>query len=197
MLSLPSLSLQMPPNPSTETIRQKFKENGLYPRRVCKKPLLTGKHMRDRLKFACQFKSLDWRKVIFFCDEKIFRICPADAVRCWRPKGKRFVGKYVEKKTQSNMGLMVWCAINSKGKLCLRRCPQRVNAWAYRSILRGAMRFLKPKGRFVSHQGALCIHFTPFHPQNFRPPFPTRWLPCAQGFVDPPLPPEKEGSTTE
>ena len=40
---------------------------------------------------------------------------------------------------------MVWCAIKADGSICLRRCPPRVNAAAYRGILESAKAFIRPR----------------------------------------------------
>ena len=182
------LAPQMPPNPCAETIRRLFERNGLFPRRVCKKPLLTAKHRKDRVQFARRFKNYAWRK-IRFCVEKIFRQRPGNNVICWRPKGKRFAWKYVEPKTQSNPGVMVWCAINSKGKVCLKKCPPRVNAWAYWSILKKAIRFLKPCCRFGSQTPPIKL-YPSLSLQDKPTTVATRWLPSAQGNDGETVPPE-------
>ena len=59
--------------------------------------------------------------------------------------GKRFDAKYSIPTTGMSLGVMVWCAINGKGELCLKRCPPRVDAVAYQGILQSAMGFIRPK----------------------------------------------------
>jgi hypothetical protein len=109
---------------------------------------LTTKHINNRLLFANKMLGYDFSRVVF-SDEKIWRIRPGGKVRVWRRKGKRFDARYTTKTTQQSVGVMVWCAINSKGEICLRRCPELVNAAAYQSILGTALNFIKGSSRCV------------------------------------------------
>ena len=53
---------------SARTVRQRLLEDGLVSRRAAKKPLLSGKNIRDRLIFCKRYRDWtaeDWDKVIF------------------------------------------------------------------------------------------------------------------------------------
>ena len=39
--------------------------------------------------------------------------------------------------------VMVWAAMDSLGNVCIRRCPPRVDAKAYQTILAGALPFIR------------------------------------------------------
>ena len=125
---------------------------GFVNRKAVKRPFLTRLHIRARSKFAQKFKRWDvakWSKVVF-SDEKLFRTRPGRVVRCWRPKsGNKFSAKYVNQAQQQPESLMVWAAINGKGKLSLRRCPKKVKSADYQDILKSALRFIRPRCLFV------------------------------------------------
>lgn len=66
--------------------------------------------------------------------------------RCWKlVREGRYVAKYTIPSVQKAEGVMVWCAIKADGSICLRRCPPRVNAVAYRDILESAKAFIRPR----------------------------------------------------
>lgn len=111
--------------------------------RAVKKPLLSKVHRSRRRAFAQKFKRFDWNKVIF-SDEKIFRVRPGGTIRCWRRKSEsKYIAKYTVPTVQKAEGLMVWAAMNSKGRIVVRRCPPQVNAKAYQDILATALPFIK------------------------------------------------------
>lgn len=49
---------------------------------------------------------------------------------------------------------MVWAAMKSTGEICLRRCPPRVDAAAYRGILNSAKGFIRGPGWRFQQDGA-------------------------------------------
>lgn len=53
--------------------------------------------------------------------------------------------RYVQPCVQKPESVMVWCAINGKGQLTLKRCPTRMKAKDYTSILASALSFIKPR----------------------------------------------------
>lgn len=122
------------------------------------KPLLSAVNKKKRLKFA---KSLlnytKWHKVIF-SDEKIFTVRPGihpsmypvylyvagGHVRAWIPKTKdKYSAKYTIGTVSHPQKIMVWAAMDAGGRICLRRCPDKVNASEYQKILQSAMSFIR------------------------------------------------------
>ena len=128
--------IEVPFRPGRERIRQILRKAGTKSFRGSRKPLLTSRHIRDRLQFATAHQDFDFNKVVF-SDEKIFRIRPgAVSVRCWRRKGEnRFKAKYTIPTTAKSEGIMVWAAMDSAGKVIVCRCPKKVNAAAYQACI--------------------------------------------------------------
>lgn len=64
----------------------------------------------------------------------------------WVPKtATKFDARFVGLAVQKPQSLMVWAAINGRGQLVLRRCPPKVKAGDYQSILDSALSFIKPR----------------------------------------------------
>lgn len=84
-----------------------------------------------------------------FSDEKIFRMVPGVKCKIWARSRNHLIQDKFLKSHPNRQGLMVWCAINSKGEICLRRCPNKVNSLAYQNILESAMHFIKPRYIFL------------------------------------------------
>lgn len=88
-----------------------------------------------------------WKRVVF-SDEKMWRVRPGGKIRCWKPKNaSKFEAKYSLPSVAKSQGVMIWAAINGKGKVIIRRCPPKVNSAAYQDILATAMKFIR--SRFV------------------------------------------------
>ena len=134
----------MPKKVSAKTVRKILKKHGYGSYVASRKPWLTPRHIRARLAFAKAHLQYSWKKVIF-SDEKIFRMVPGGFVKRWRRKVDKFVAKYTLPSHPNKQGLMVWCAINSTGDLCLRRCPEKVKATGYQGILQSALNFINPQ----------------------------------------------------
>ncbi len=86
----------------------------------------------------------DFSQVVF-SDEKIWRIRPGGRVRVFRRRGDRYNPKYTVKTVSKSVGVMVWCAINGRGDVLVRRCPEKVDAEAYQGILKSALTFIRPR----------------------------------------------------
>ena len=139
---------QRPVKPHRRTIARILASLGFVSRRAIKRPLLTLRHRRLRNEFAKKFLRWDvnkWQKVIF-SDEKIFRCRPGAQIRCWRQvTEKKFLPNYVVPTTQKPQGVMVWAAMNGKGKLVVHRCPPKVKSGDYQAILGQYKRFICPR----------------------------------------------------
>ena len=109
-----------------------------------RKPLLSTINRRKRLLFAKAHRDYHgWDKVIF-SDEKIFKVRPGGHVRCWYKRTEnRFSPKYTMSTVAHAESVMVWAAMDATGAISLRRCPPRVNASAYQTLLETALPFIK------------------------------------------------------
>lgn len=138
----------MPPLPSKMMLWRLLKDQGFQCRRAIFKPILNKVKIQRRRDFANQYTKWTvqkWNKIIF-SDEKIFRCRPGAKVKYWVRKGaNRYLPKYVVKTEQKPQGVMIWAAINSRGQICLKRCPLSVKAQDYCDILTSAMTFIKPR----------------------------------------------------
>jgi hypothetical protein len=121
---------------------------GFISSKMVKKPILNPLKAKKRMSFSRKFlrwSVADWSRVIF-SDEKVFSVRPGGTLRCWRPKtASKFVGRYVQNVVQKAESIMVWAAINGKGKVIVRRCPRKVKAVDYQGILSTALRFISPR----------------------------------------------------
>lgn len=100
--------------------------------------------------------------------------------RCWKLKrAGRYEAQYTTPTVQRAEGVMVWAAMKANGEICLRRCPPRVNAQAYRSILESAKGFIRPRCEPKPHwDGAWLVHVTL---QASWVDIPARWSPSSSG----------------
>lgn len=121
-----------------------LREAGIYSCWAARKPLLSTLHIEKRLDFVKAMEGFDFNKVVF-SDEKIWRIRPGGRVRVFRRRGDRYNPKYVQKTTAKSEGVMVWCAINGKGDVLVKRCPDRVDALAYQQMLKESLHFIRPR----------------------------------------------------
>lgn len=125
-----------------------MKANGYQSRRAIFKPILNRRKILRRKEFAKKYERWtvqNWNKIIF-SDEKIFRVRPGAKVRYWVRKGaNRYLPKYIVNTEQKPQGVMVWAAMNSRGQICLKRCPPSVTAQEYQNILTSAMTFIRPR----------------------------------------------------
>ena len=116
------------------------------------KPLLTRLHKSRRYVFARRYGQWtvdQWKRVIF-SDEKMFQVRPGGKIRGWMPRSAgRFASHYSIPSVAKPEGLMVWAAINGRGKLIVRRCPPKVNSVEYQRLLASSMTFIKP--RYETH----------------------------------------------
>lgn len=135
---------QLPEKPSTSQARVFLKRAGIYSFVVARKPRLTPRHMKERLVFARAFRNFRWNRVVF-SDEKIWRVTPHSKIRCWRKKGEKYIAKNVLPSTAISQSVMVWCGINGRGELILKRCPKKVKAVEYQNVLQSALHFIRPR----------------------------------------------------
>ena len=104
---------------------------------------------------------------------------PVLCCRCWKlVRDKKYVAKYTVPSVQKPEGLMVWAAMKANGAICLRRCPPKVDAIAYRSILSSAKAFIKPRCASIDPgtKPHLCSIL-----QGPRLDVPARWSSSASG----------------
>lgn len=117
------------------------KELDLPARRAAKKPLLTDKMVRKRLKFCKKYRSWtekQWRDVMF-SDEALFRVVNSRGRMVRRPSTVcRYKQRYVVATVKHSPGLMVWgCFSAKKGRGGLFFLPPKttMNGEKYKKVL--------------------------------------------------------------
>jgi len=94
------------------------KKLGLRAYKPAKKPLLSAKNLRDRLKFCHKYKNWtvdQWKQVMFSDEVKIVQFCGTKQfVR--RPKNQRYNPKYITSTVKNPPSVMMWGCIASKGR---------------------------------------------------------------------------------
>ena len=125
---------------STCTVRPRLLDNGLVSRRAAKKPLLSKKNIKDRLKFCRKYKDWtaeDWCKVIF-SDEAPFQLFGTSGksiVR--RRKGDCYHESCVVPTVKHPETIHVWGCFSTKGVGSLIILPKNtaMNKEWYQNVL--------------------------------------------------------------
>ena len=140
-----SFTSQTPPKPSARHVGRMLHQMGFRSVRAVKKPLISLVNRKKRLAFARRYRNFDFGHVIF-SDEKSFRVRPGGHVRCWKLVGlSKFEAQYTVPTVQRVESVMVWAAMKSNGAISLRRCPPKVKAADYQTILQSAVSFIRPR----------------------------------------------------
>ena len=134
-------SIQVPI--STRTIRRRLVEASLRAHRPAKKPLISKRNLKKRLKFAKEhlnWSEKKWRTVLF-SDESKFNIIGSDGM-CYvrRPVNKRLQARYCKKTVKHGGGnVMVWGCFSAAGVGPLHRINGIMDRFMYRDILERVM----------------------------------------------------------
>lgn len=123
----------------SRTVRNRLLEAGLHGRRPAKKPLLSKKNRRDRIRFArlySHWTEHDWKKVIF-SDESKFNLMNSDGMNyVRRPRGERLNPKYTVPTVKHGGGsVMVWGCFSGLGMGPLFRIQGNMDRFMYKDIL--------------------------------------------------------------
>lgn len=121
---------------STQTVRNRLHEAGLYARRQCRQVFLLPRHRRARLEWATEhlnWGSNEWRRVLF-SDESRFTIDGPDRrIKIWRRTGERyFNSNFQEVDTFHQKSLMIWAGIGYNMKSVFHTIEGNLTALKYR-----------------------------------------------------------------
>ncbi|KAG3112312.1 hypothetical protein PI125_g8334 [Phytophthora idaei] len=158
-------------NVSPEVVRARVRAAGLRGRSARKKPFLSRKHRRQRLRHAQKF--LDWPeekwRTVFFSDEASVELhgTSGRVSVCRRPH-EAFDDKYVLPTYKSSRkSLMVWASITADGVGTMHFCDESVTGAYYRTILRSnipiTMQLLGLEGETVFVQDNAPAHRAKLH----------------------------------
>lgn len=126
-------------NLSARTVRRRLQEIDLPGRISRKKPLLSQRHIKNRIEFAKEHKDkpqIFWNKILW-SDESKVNLFGNDARRyVHRPRGKENDPKYVTKTIKHGGGsVMIWGCFSSCGVGPLIRIEGIMDAEKYKEIL--------------------------------------------------------------
>ncbi len=126
---------------SVRSIRRRLCENRFMARKPAKKPFISKKNVRERLRFArdhVDWTDVQWKNVLF-SDESKFNLHRSDGM-VWvrRPKGERYNPKYTipTMKHGGGKSLMVWGCISGHGVGPLVKIEGIMDRYKYLDILR-------------------------------------------------------------
>jgi transposase len=128
---------------ATETIRSALKAQGLKAIVKKKKPMLTKRHMRQRLEFAQKYRewtSADWRRVIFSDETKINRLGSDGRRWAWKHPSRQLSIDYIKPTLKFGGGsLMMWGCMTSFGVGHACRIEGNMDADLYCQIIEGEL----------------------------------------------------------
>ncbi|GFU68046.1 transposable element Tcb2 transposase [Trichonephila clavipes] len=101
---------------SSQTVRNRLHEGGLYARRSMVCILLTPRHRAARRRGAAEHQDLeqyDWSQKLFTDESRFSLECDTRRVLVWRDRGTRNIPAFVHKRSQyRRAGWMVWGGIS-------------------------------------------------------------------------------------
>jgi len=126
-------------NIHADTIRNCLKEAGLKSFPKVKKPLLTKRHIQQRLDFAHKYQYWtvdDWKRVIWSDETKINRLGSDGRKWGWKKPGTPLQQHHIQPTVKHGGGhLMVWGCMTAHGVGNLVRIDSTLNAELYCGIL--------------------------------------------------------------
>lgn len=130
-------------NVSLRTVQRRACEAGLKSYRAARKPYISEKNRKARIKFAQQH--VDWStqrwKTVLFSDESKFNLKDSDGMRrVRRPKNKRLDPKYCQGTIKYGGGnIMVWGCVSGQGIGPIHHINGIMDRFQYKNILRDVM----------------------------------------------------------
>ncbi|KAE9187998.1 hypothetical protein PF005_g20235 [Phytophthora fragariae] len=132
---------------SSDLIRDRIHEAGLFGRSARKKPFLSAKHRRQRLKYAKCFDNMQpewWSRVLFSDEASVELHGTSGRVSVWRRPHEAFDPRCViSTRKSSRKSLMVWSSVTANGVGTMHFCEKSFNGEYYRELLRKEMPFTK------------------------------------------------------
>lgn len=103
---------------SVQTVRRRLNESDLHGRATQKKPLLTNKHVKQRLEFGLKHQSWtvdDWKRVLWSDETKINKMGSDGRSWTWKKTGEALKPKHVKQTVKHDAYIMAWGCFNSTG----------------------------------------------------------------------------------
>lgn len=157
------LSRELPGSVTPRTIRRRLLlKYGLRSRRPAKKPHLSVKNVRDRLKFCRKYRHWTpemWSKVLF-SDETTIRQFSTAPCLVRRPPGTRYEKRYCLPTVKHSPSVMIWGSMSSSGRgnLWFLSPNKTMNAEVYLNVLQERLRPMMNirSTEVFMHDGAPC-----------------------------------------
>lgn len=151
-------SLNLTSTICTETVKSVLRKNGLRGRIAARKPFLSQRNKKMRLKYCQERRSwnlTDWSKYVFSDEVKLYAgLRSRQYVR--RPNGTRQDAKYTVKTTKFPLSIMLWGAIRADGKKVLIRCNGNVDSIEYQNVLTKGLPIIYNSRYVFQQDGARC-----------------------------------------
>lgn len=127
-------------NISRQTVARALRYKGLKSGEKKRKPFLSVKHSRYRLKFAKRYKDWtveDWKRVIWSDEAKVVRFSSDGRSWCWFKDGEDLNKRCIKQTFLHGGGsLMIWGCITSHGVGYACKIEGNLDGHLYKSILR-------------------------------------------------------------
>ncbi|CAF2994013.1 unnamed protein product, partial [Rotaria sp. Silwood2] len=138
------LNISRPKPVSRETVRRYLKNLGYEYAVKIKKPWLTVKHKKDRVKWCKQYQHWtihDWRKVIFSDESTFYVLKRKNQVKIWRSDDERLLPECVQQMNTGNGGKIgIWGGISGQGTTMARIFDDSMNGILYCDVLQNELK---------------------------------------------------------
>lgn len=144
LLSAPKLTLEVQrvlgKTVNAETVRRTLRRADLHGRIARKKPFISEKNRRSRLKFALEHQNKDFNfwKSVLFSDESKFNLFGSDGkVNVWRKKNEELKPQHLKPTVKHGGGhVMVWGCVSAAGVGNLHFIEGNMDRFMYLNILK-------------------------------------------------------------
>ena len=128
---------------SDSTVRRTLREAGLEAMEKEKRPKLSVKNIKARLKFAKRYKDWmieDWKCVIWSDESKINRFCSDGCAWCWVCDGESRQPRHIKETVKHGGGsIMIWGCMTAHGPGFMCKLIGTMDQHVYKSILEGEL----------------------------------------------------------
>lgn len=142
-LSARTIKERLDLNLSARSVQRRAVDSGLHSFRIAKKPFISAKNRKARLKFARDH--LNWTiekwKTVLFSDESKFNLKSSDGFkRVRRPIGERLNPRYLQGTVKHGGGnIMVWGCFSGQGIGPIHKINGIMDRFVYKEILQTVM----------------------------------------------------------
>lgn len=154
-----SMSWKRDSSASISTVKRILRRYGLFGRIAAKKPFLTKKQLRARLKWCRSYINCgqDFWNTVIYSDECRIELRSRRREYVRRPISTRYNSKFITKTCKYGVkSLMFWGCIKEDGTRMLIKCPDRLNSAEYINILNQGLKPIYEPHDVFQQDGASC-----------------------------------------